>query len=171
LADHIGPMGYRQVQTLLDAASIRGRRYYIKSSMMQRIGDGAIDTLIERFATVPSPLSLMAFQQLGNAANRVDASATAFSHRDALCEWASISAWLDPAADDVNIQWTRELAEAMRPFTTGSDYVNQIGLETEEGADRIKAAYGANYERLVALKNKYDPTNLFRHNQNIKPTV
>jgi hypothetical protein len=58
-----------------------------------------------------------------------------------------------------------------RPFTTGSDYVNQIGLETDEGSERIKAAYGANYERLVAVKNKYDPTNLFRHNQNIRPTV
>jgi FAD/FMN-containing dehydrogenase len=58
----------------------------------------------------------------------------------------------------------------MRPFSPGSDYVNQIGLETDEGSERIKAAYGANYERLVAVKNNYDPTNLFRHNQNIKPT-
>jgi Berberine and berberine like len=139
--------------------------------MMQRIGDDAIDTLVERFATIPSPLSLVFFQQLGNAANRVDAAATAFSHRDALCEWGCLSSWLDPVADDLNMQWTRELAEAMRPFTTGSDYVNQIGLETEEGTERIRAAYGANYDRLVTLKNKYDPTNLFRHNQNIKPTV
>jgi len=68
-------------------------------------------------------------------------------------------------------QKLRALAEAMRPFTSGSDYVNHIGLEAEEGADRIKAAFGANYDRLVALKNRYDPTNLFRHNQNIKPTV
>jgi len=60
----------------------------------------------------------------------------------------------------------RELAEVMRPFTTGSDFVNQIGLETDEGSGRVKAAYVANYERLVAVKNKYDPTNLFRHNQN-----
>ena len=71
----------------------------------------------------------------------------------------------------MNIRWTRELAEVMRPFTTDSDYVNEIGLETDEGAERIKAAYGANYERLVALKNKYDPTNLLRHNQNIRPTA
>jgi hypothetical protein len=71
----------------------------------------------------------------------------------------------------VNIRWTRELAEVMRPSSTGSDYVNQIGLETNEGFERIKAAYGLNYERLVAVKNKCDPTNLFRHNRNIKPTV
>jgi FAD/FMN-containing dehydrogenase len=71
----------------------------------------------------------------------------------------------------VNIRSTRELSEIMRPFTMGSDYVNQIGLETDEGSERVKAAYGGNYERLVALKNSYDPTNLFCHNQNIKPTV
>jgi FAD/FMN-containing dehydrogenase len=63
------------------------------------------------------------------------------------------------------------MAEVTRPFTTGSDYINHIGLESDEGSERIKAAYGANYERLVAVKNEYDPTNLFRHNQNIKPTV
>jgi FAD/FMN-containing dehydrogenase len=171
LADQIAPMPYCQLQTLLDAATARERRYYIKSNMMQRIGDDAIDTLVERFAKIPSPLSLVFFQQLGNAANRVDPAVTAFSHRDALCEWGCLSSWLDPAADDLNMQWTRELAEAMRPFTMGSDYVNQIGLETEEGTERIRAAYGANYDRLLALKNKYDPTNLFRHNQNIKPTV
>ena len=171
LADHISPMAYRQVQTLLDSAAIRGRRYYIKSNMMQRISDATIDTLIERFPTVPSPLSIVVLQQLGNAANRVSAAATAFSHRQALCEWACISSWLEPAADDVNIQWTREFSEVMRPFTTGSDYVNQIGVEAEEGSERIKAAFGANYDRLVGVKNKYDPTNLFRHNQNIRPTM
>jgi hypothetical protein len=164
-------MAYCQVQTLLDAATVRGRRYYTKSNMMRQISDDAIDTLIERFATIPSPLSFVFFQQLGNAANRVAPTATAFSHRDALCEWGCLSSWLDPAADDVNIRWTRELSEVMRPFTTGRDYVNQIGIEADEGAERIKAAYGENYERLVALKNKYDATNLFRHNQNIKPTV
>ena len=74
------------------------------------------------------------------------------------------------AANDVNVPRTRELAEVIRPFTTGSDYVNQIGLETDEGFERIKAAYGLNYERLVTVKNKYDPTNLLRHNQNIRPT-
>ena len=68
--------------------------------------------------------------------------------------------------DTANIRWARELAEAMRPFTTGSDYVNHIGLEAEEGTDRIRAAFAANYDRLVVLKNRYDPTNLFRHNQN-----
>src|ERR1700752_3996906 len=94
---------------------------------MQGISNDAIGMLVERFATIPSPFSFVFFQQLGNAANRVDARATAFSHRGALCEWDCLSSWLGPAADDVNVRWTRELAELMRPFTTGRDYVNQIG--------------------------------------------
>src|SRR6266699_2609886 len=171
LADEIRPMAYCQVQTLFDAAFVRGRRYYFKSNLMQRISDGAVDVLIDRFPTIPSPLSLVYFEQLGKAANRVGATAAAFSHRDALCDWGCDAVWLDPAADGVHIEWTRALAEAMRPFTMGSDYAPHIGLETDEGAERIKAAYGANYERLVALKNTYDPTNLFRHNQNIQPKV
>jgi FAD/FMN-containing dehydrogenase len=171
LVDEIAPTPYCKIQTLFDEAFIRGRRYYFKSNFVRGISDEAIETLVEHFAAAPSPLSLVYFQQLGNAANRVSATATAFSHRDALCEWGCDAVWLDPEVDAVNIRWARGLAEAMRPFTTGSDYVNHIGLETEEGTDRIKAAFGANYERLAALKSKYDPTNLFRHNQNIKPTV
>jgi len=83
-------------------------------------------------------MSMVYFQQLGKAANRVDATATAFSHRDALCEWGCDAVWLDPAEDAANIRWAREVAEAMLPFTTGSDYVNHIGLEAEEVRNRIK---------------------------------
>jgi FAD/FMN-containing dehydrogenase len=171
LADQVAPTPYCKVQTFFDEAFVRGRRYYFKSNFTRNISDEAIATLVERFATAPSPLSMLYFQQLGKAANRVGATETAFSHRDALCEWGCDAVWLDPAQDAANIRWAREVADAMRPFTTGSDYVNHIGLETEEGTDRIKAAFGANYDRLVVLKNRYDPTNLFRHNQNIKPTV
>jgi FAD binding domain/Berberine and berberine like len=169
LADEVAPMPYCKVQTLFDEAFIRGRRYYFKSNFTRSISDAAIATLVEHFATAPSRLSMLYFQQLGNSANRVSATATAFSHRDALCEWGCDAVWTDPVQDGANIRWAREVAEAMRPFTSGSDYVNHIGLEAEEGTDRIRAAFGANYDRLVALKNRYDPTNLFRHNQNIKP--
>lgn len=171
VADLVAPMPYRQLQTLFDEAFARGRRYYFKSNFTRAISDDAIATLVEQFATAPSKMSMVYFQQLGNAANRIGASDSAFSHRDALCEWGCDAVWLDPSEDAANIAWARQVAEAMRPFTSGSDYVNHIGLETEEGADRIKAAFGANYDRLVGLKNRYDPTNLFRHNQNIKPTV
>lgn len=171
VADQIRPMAYREVQTQLDAAAVRGRRYYIKSSFMRSISDDAIDALIDRFANVPSPHTLVFFQQLGNSANRIGAQETAFSQRDALCEWGCLSSWVDPAADGMNIGWTRALAEAMQPFSSGGAYITQLGVEAEEGADRIKDAFGPNYEQLVALKNKYDPTNLFRHNQNVKPVV
>jgi FAD/FMN-containing dehydrogenase len=171
MADEIAPTPYCKVQTFFDEAFVRGRRYYFKSNFTRNISDEAIATLVERFATAPSPLSMVYFQQLGNAANRVGATETAFSHRDALCEWGCDAVWLNPAEDVANIRWAREVAEAMLPFSSGSDYVNHIGLETEEGSDRIKAAFGANYDRLVVLKNRYDPTNLFRHNQNIKPAV
>ena len=171
VADQVAPTPYRKVQTFFDEAFIRGRRYYFKSNFTRSISDEAVATMVEQFTTAPSSLSMLYFQQLGNAANGVGATETAFSHRDALCEWGCDAVWLDPADDAANILWARQVAEAMRPFTSGSDYVNHIGLEAEEGTDRIKAAFGANYDRLVVLKNRYDPTNLFRHNQNIKPTV
>jgi FAD/FMN-containing dehydrogenase len=171
LVDEIRPRPYREVQTLLDAASPRGRRYYVKAAFVEAISDGAIDTLVSHFAAVPSPFSLLAFQQLGNAARRVPPEATAFYHRGAMYEWFVQAAWSDPADDDGNIRWARAVAGAMLQFTTGRGYVNHLGPEAVEGLEPIRAAYGPNYDRLVALKNRYDPTNLFRLNPNIKPTV
>jgi FAD/FMN-containing dehydrogenase len=170
LVEQIRPMPYTEIQRLVGAMVLPGRQNYIKSSFVTDISDAAIDTLVTHFMTVPSPLTVVGFQQLGNTANRARVDATAFSHREARYELLMHSIWLDPADSARNVQWTRTLAETMHPFTTGRPYVNQMGLEAEEGAERIKAAYGPHYERLVALKNTYDPTNLFRHNQNIKPT-
>jgi FAD/FMN-containing dehydrogenase len=78
---------------------------------------------------------------------------------------------LDPGESERHVRWTRELWQALRPYGTGGVYVNNIGREEEDGADQVRAAYGANYQRLAELKKKYDPENLFRHNQNIKPAV
>jgi FAD/FMN-containing dehydrogenase len=171
LVDQIRPMPYTEMQRLVGSMALSGRQNYVKSSFVTDISDEAIDTLVTHFATVPSPLTVVGFQQLGNTANRIRAGATAFSHREARYELLMHSIWLDPADAARNIEWTRTLAETMHPFTMGRAYINTLGIEAEEGADRIKAAYGLNYERLVALKNTYDPTNLFRHNQNIKPTA
>jgi FAD/FMN-containing dehydrogenase len=110
----------------------------------------------------------VAFQQMHGAAARVDPAATAFPHRDQHYDFLIASNWDDPADSAKNIEWTRTFFEAMQPFLERGVYVNDLG---EEDEDRVKAAYGANYERLVALKNKYDPTNLFRITHNIKPTV
>ena len=105
---------------------------------------------------------------LHGAAARVDRNATAFGLREDQWDYDVISQWTDPAESAGHIQWTRDFWTAVEPFATGEVYVNH--LDAEE-ATRIRAAYGPGYERLVALKNKYDPTNLFRLNQNIKPTV
>jgi FAD/FMN-containing dehydrogenase len=168
LEDHIGPMSYREVQTMFDAAFPSGRQNDWKSSFLGELSDDAIDIMVARFATVPSPQSAVLIEHLGGAVSRVGEEETAFSHRDAQYSFVILSMWPGPAESAENIQWTDALWQAMQPFSSGGVYVNYLG---EEGEDRVEAAYGRNYERLIALKNKYDPTNLFRHNQNIKPTV
>jgi hypothetical protein len=168
LADHVQPMPYTTAQQLLAALSPAGRHYYIKSHFTRAISDDAIDTMIAHFTKVSSPLSAMIFQQLGNAARRVGSADTAFGHRDAQYEWAALSSWTDPSETPRHVQWTRDFSTAMLPYTSGF-YVNQMGTEAEEGTTQIQSAYGANYTRLTALKEKYDPTNLFSHNQNVRP--
>ena len=104
--------------------------------------------------------------------SRVDREATAFNHRDVQYSFMSLGVCTDPAEAEQCVRWARECWEAMQPFSTGGVYVNYLGREADEGAERLQAAYGPEkYQRLVALKNTYDPTNLFRLNQNIKPTV
>jgi hypothetical protein len=111
-------------------------------------------------------MSLAVLQQIGGAIGRVPGDATAYANQDATYDCFPISIWQNPTEDERNIGWARELWTAMRPFSTGGVYVNNLG---DEGEDRVRAAYGGNYDRLVELKTKYDPTNLFRLNQNIKP--
>jgi FAD/FMN-containing dehydrogenase len=167
LEDHLVTMSYREVQTMFDAAFPAGRQGYWKSSFMREISDDAIDIMIARFATVPSPQSAVLIEHLGGAVSRVGTDETAFSARDAPYSFLVVSMWPGPTESEQNIQWTDEFWQAMQSFTSGGVYVNYLG---EEDSDRVKAAYGRNYERLVALKNKYDPTNILRCNQNIQPT-
>jgi len=171
LEDHIGAMPYIQLQTMFDAMVAPGQQYYEKAPFMREISDEAIDILVSNFAHVTSPLSFVLFEQMGGATSRRAKDANAFSHRDAQYQLPIVSAWRDSGGAERHIRWVRETADAMEPFIMGGSYINVLGRETEEGVDRIRAAFGENYERLVALKNKYDPTNLFRHNQNIKPAV
>ena len=170
LSDEIRPMAYTELQTLLDEAVPSGRQYYFKSSFTRDINDEIIEALVDYYSKATSPLSIVMFQQMGGATGRVGEGETAFSHRDARYDFVIAAAWEDPGESEVHIRWARDLWEAIERFTTGGSYINHLGLEAEEGSDQIKAGYGGNYERLIALKNKYDPTNLFRHNPNIKPT-
>ena len=169
LADTIAPTSYVQLNTLFDEAFPYGGVYrYWKSSFLKDLGDDMLEIVIARSAKFLSPMSNVLFFHLHGAATRVDRDSTAFGLRDDQWDYDVISQWTDPAEAARHIQWTREFWTAVEPFASGDVYVNH--LDAEE-ATRIRAAYSHGYERLVALKTKYDPTNLFRMNQNIRPTV
>lgn len=168
LADQIGPNAYTTLQAAGDALFPLGFYHYWKTHFMTEISAGAIDAILSHFAGVPSPQSVVVFQQYGGAVSRISPTATAFSHRAAQYDFIPTSIWTNPAESEKQMNWVRKLWDAMKPFSSGGEYVNNLG---EEGEDRVRAAYGGNYERLVALKNRYDPANFFRLNANIKPTV
>jgi FAD/FMN-containing dehydrogenase len=169
LVDTIAPMSYVALNTLFDAAfPYGGVQRYWKSSFLKDLGDDMLDIMIARSTKFLSPMSNVLFLHLHGAATRVDRDATAFGLRDEQWDYDVVSQWTEPAESARHIQWTREFWNAVEPFSTGEVYINH--LDAEE-ASRITGAYSGSYERLVALKNKYDPTNRFRLNQNIKPTV
>jgi hypothetical protein len=165
-ADLVYPMAYREVQMLNDPLYPSGLCQYWKSNFLHRLDDDAIDALIAHFATVPSPLTAVVIEQLGGAVGRIGPEETAFGHRAAAYDLLIPSVWADPTESERHIRWTRDVWTAMQPFSTGETYVNYL----DEGSPAA-AAYGAQYERLVALKNRYDPTNLFRMNVNVRPTA
>jgi FAD/FMN-containing dehydrogenase len=170
VADLVAPLPYRALQQMFDAAFPAGRRSFWKSSFLRGLEDAAIDIMVEHFARVPSPYSTVFLEQFGGAVSRVGVDETAFSHRNVPFNVIVISGWDDPSQDAANIAWARELWTALQPFAAGGVYVNYLGDAQDEGASRIRDAYGAaKYDRLAALKAKYDPTNLFRVNQNIAP--
>jgi FAD/FMN-containing dehydrogenase len=168
LADQIGPTAYVDLQASGDVFFPPGLCYYYKSHFLKELREEAIEVVVTHFATVPSPRSVVALQQYGGAVSRVGQAGTAFGHREAQYNFIPTSAWTDPAESEQHRNWVREAWDLMRPFATGGVYVNNLA---EEGEDQVRAAYGPHYERLVGVKNKYDPTNFFRLNANIKPTV
>jgi FAD/FMN-containing dehydrogenase len=168
VADMIQPMPYVKFQSLLDESFPRGRYNYWKSNLLRELNGDAIDRLVEGFKGVTSPYSSVLIEQLGGAVSRVRKDETAFNHRTSPYDLVIMPMWTDPAGSEKHIRWADELWRAMQPFSSGGVYVNYLG---NEGEERVKAAYGTNYERLVTLKNKFDPMNLFRFNQNIRPTV
>jgi len=168
LADSIAPVPYVEQQALLDGAWPPGDRYYWKTSLVSILSDAAIEVLIEQASKAPNPLSVIALQQLHGAATRVSSTETAFAHRYDHYNFIPMARWKDPSDADRNIEWARNLWQAMQPHCDEAVYGNDLG---DEGDDRLRAAYGLNFDRLVGLKNRYDPNNLFRLNQNIKPTV
>jgi FAD/FMN-containing dehydrogenase len=172
LADMIGPMPYVQVQRMMDDAFPAGRQNYWKSSFLKSRHAEAIRIIVDHVAQAPSPYSAVAIEQVSGAVNRVGMNDTAFNHRKARYNLLIVGIWSDPIAKAVNVKWVRDLWDAMEPYSSGGVYVNYLGQEADEGVERVKSAYGPEkYARLAALKQKYDPTNLFRLNQNIKPSA
>jgi FAD/FMN-containing dehydrogenase len=167
--DHIEPMPYTAFQAALDPFAPPGMRSYWRGEYLDGLPDGAIATFLEQAPAATEagmPLSQMVLFRIGQAVDAVPDGATAFSQRHASYLFHPISVWQDPADDERLIAASRAFAEAMRPFGTGAAYLNF----TPE-ADRVRSAYGEEtYRRLVALKDAYDPDNLFRLNQNIAPS-
>jgi FAD/FMN-containing dehydrogenase len=166
IADVIGPHPFAGWQTAFDPLLAPGARNYWKSHSFARLDDGLIEVLCDYAGRLPSGETELAFAQLGGAINRVAPEATAYPHRDAEFLVNLHTRWRDPAEDAKCISWARSLFDACAPFATGGTYVNFIPEDDRTGVAR---AYLGNAKRLAAVKAKYDPENLFRVNQNIRP--
>jgi FAD/FMN-containing dehydrogenase len=167
LADLIVPMPYTALQSGSDASYPDGQHNYWKSHFVDEIDDEVVAKITHHAKHMTSPLSSFYFQHLGGAIGRAGVESAAFGHRDATFDFTILTVWQDPAELEQHMTWAREFHAAMAPHATGV-YVNNLG---SEGADRVRAAYASpTYERLVALKDVYDPDNVFRLNQNIPPS-
>jgi hypothetical protein len=169
LADQVGPSPYGALQGISEHFNPRGYRNYLKTNYLKDLSDDAIDLLVERYASVPAPHTHIVVEHMGGAVGRMDRNATAYNYRDAQYNFLIVGMWPEPAQDATGIPWVRGLWQALQPYSVENIYVN---YESDVGVDRVQAAYGAaKYQRLVALKITYDPTNFFRLNANIKPTA
>ena len=167
IADVVGPHPFAGWQTAFDPLLQPGSRNYWKSHDFVELGDGAIDLVLEYAGRFPSPDCEIFIAGLGGAINRVPTDATAYPHRNTQFVMNVHTRWGDPGQDGTCIAWAREFFERMTPHATGGVYVNFMPEDEEQ---RVRAgAYGPNFERLAKLKARYDPTNLFRLNQNIRP--
>jgi FAD/FMN-containing dehydrogenase len=166
--DFVGPIPQPALQTMFDALYPPGLQWYWRADFVNEISDDAIAQHLRFGNALPSMHSTMHLYPINGAASRVGKSDTAWNYRDAT--WAQVMVGVDPdpANNEKTISWTKSYYDALHPYSAGGAYVNF--LMGDEGAGRVKATYGDNYERLVAIKNKYDPDNLFRVNQNIKPS-
>lgn len=168
LMDAIQPMPMPAMQSLLDGAFPEGNHNYWKSTFVKELGDPVIDMLVDHANQAPSPLSAVVIELYAGGSGRVDPSKTAFAHRKAEYDIGMMAQWADPADRDRNVAWARGLYDALRPHASGAFLLNFL----DQGEDAaIRAAFGPNYDRLAQLKRKYDPNNLFRQNQNIRPAA
>jgi FAD/FMN-containing dehydrogenase len=145
-----------------------GARNYWKSVDFAELNDGAIEAILDGVATLPDPQCEVFIPQLGGAIARIAPDATAYTHRSAPFGMNVHARWNDPQKDRECVEWARRVFENVKPHAIEGVYINFM---TEEESERVQPAYGSNYDRLVEVKNRYDPRNLFRMNQNIRPSV
>jgi FAD/FMN-containing dehydrogenase len=166
VADMVAEMPYTALQSILDAAAPAGIRRYWKSGYLTDLSDDVLDVYLKHLTTRPSPMSPVLFFHCRGAASALDGSGTSFPVRREQWDSDIISQWIDPADDEKNISWTRNLWKEIEPFTRGV-YVNH--LDGDDLNDRVKVAYTTSYSKLQELKKKFDPDNFFRLNNNILP--
>lgn len=166
LFEHVGPVPYPALQSAFDALYPKGLQWYWKGDFIKDLNNAAIQAHVEHGAEMPTPLSTMHLYPIDGAVHRKRPDETAFHCRDARWSMVIVGVDPDPANAGAIRDWARSYWESLHPYSAGSSYVNFM---MEEGADRIRATYGGNYERLAAAKRKYDPSNLFCVNQNIAP--
>jgi len=154
------------LQTMADSDFPHGRRYYTKSGYFTGLDDGTIDSMIEAVDTIPSPQTQIELAYLGGAAGQVDARETAFGDRSAPFIMNLLANWAEPAEDAGHISWVRGLFNKLRPAMKPGVYVNFMSGDEQ---DRVPEAYRERWERMLAVKAHYDPTNFFRMNQNVQP--
>jgi FAD/FMN-containing dehydrogenase len=166
LMTQVGPMPYPVMNTLLDDAFPRGALNYWLSSFVSGLSDALIDAMLERFASVPSAMSAILLEHFHGAVTRIGVTETAVPHREEGWNLLLPSEWLDPAESDANVAWTKDTFAALSEHFAGRRWLNYLGDDQD---DAVRAAYGPNYERLVEVKRRYDPDNVFRLNHNIVP--
>ena len=166
MGEHVGAMPYVQWQQAFDPLLTAGARNYWKSHNFTELSDGLFDTMIEYASKLPTGQCELFVALVAGAPNRVKPDAMAWGHRDAKYVMNVHGRWDAVSKDDRVIDWARAFFKASQPFASGGAYVNFM---TEEEGGRVEAAYGANFARLQEVKRKYDPENVFHHNQNIRP--
>jgi FAD/FMN-containing dehydrogenase len=166
LLDVIGPIPYVRQQALIDNAMPPNLLNYWKADFISDVSDGLIQTAVDAYSRVPSPISSILFFPIHGAASRVPPDATAYPHRKGI-HMGIYSLWNDRTQNQSNVAWVRETWAALQPFVPGGVYVNELG--DDEGDDRVRQAFAGNYTRLARIKAKYDPQNVFCINANVKP--
>jgi FAD/FMN-containing dehydrogenase len=167
VADQVERLPYPVLNTLLDPVFPSGTLNYWKGAELSELSDAAIELMIKAFENSPTEMCVLAAEQAHGAVTRVPATATAFPHRDPGYSFVIMPQWTDPDETEACVSWARDTFDALRPHMSNRVYVNYLSADED---DRIRQAYGPNYDRLVELKRHYDPENLFRLNQNISPS-